>query len=292
MKRKRRTWDDVRAKCLELGIAPLNIPEQGYVSRIKGPGVWLFKCHCGKKWSPALADFLAGHSRSCCGAGFHKHTFIDVQKLCQEYGVEFLSDIDPARPLFDTQRPGVWLFKCHCGNTWAPALGSFVKGDAKSCGKCNIPKYKDLIEELSTRQVEVVQCPGLPDELAVIKQTDSSLWRLRCRCGKVFDLSTQSVREGTNTCGCRRGIHSGSKYTFADVRKTCSELGFKFLSQELDESATYDVSKPGKWAVRCHCGRKFSPLLSDLVGGKVRSCGCVRSFAQRILPLKDPNLIP
>ena len=210
-----------------------------------------------------------------------KRDWVQVREQLASLGVDVSELPESGRPQ-RVNEVGVWIHRCPCGRPWAPTLSSVLKRIAVSCGKCETPTVGELTAAAESRGLRVVAAPGDPESVALTTRAGERCWRLACPCGKEFDASTQQLRDhgGVSTCGCYRGIHPASKYTFADVRARCAAVGMEFLSDVPDGTSTYDVTYSGAWKFRCRCGRVFSPGLQDFLTCKVRSCGCVRSFAQ------------
>lgn len=69
-----------------------------------------------------------------------------------------------------------------------------------------------------------------------------------------------------------------AKHTWADVLRICEKVNIQFMHPVADSDALVFQNKG--WSFRCHCGNVFSPTLNNILNLDVRSCGCVKSFAQ------------
>lgn len=76
-----------------------------------------------------------------------------------------------------------------------------------------------------------------------------------------------------------------AKNTVGDVLGACQRLGFGLEHVSgtplVPEGLLADGVNAGRqWVVICHCGTRFYPSLHDVLYGRTRSCGCVRSHAE------------
>lgn len=71
-----------------------------------------------------------------------------------------------------------------------------------------------------------------------------------------------------------------SKYSVKDVLGVILTTNFRFHSECPDDTP---INLVKEYAVECFCGYKWQPDLYDLIIGRIRSCGCVKSKPQRDL---------
>ena len=106
-------------------------------------------------------------------------------------------------------------------------------------------------------------------------KTDS-LFLCKCECGKEKAVRRSCLTYGsTRSCGCntlsQRNDLTGKRFGFLTVLKRS------------DIPITYrDGQKRSRWICRCDCGNLHEATRTDLVKGRVRSCGCFR-LRQRII---------
>lgn len=110
------------------------------------------------------------------------------------------------------------------------------------------------------------------------------LFTCQCSCGTIItSLIYDLVRGHTKSCGCLRKITL--KKTKAALTKHNINIGDKF-----DRLTVVGLNfSPGKRIVNClcSCGSNTDILVSNLVSGKVRSCGCYR---KEIMTSENPWL--
>lgn len=106
-------------------------------------------------------------------------------------------------------------------------------------------------------------------ELTALKRvgttsSNHALWRCKCSCGKIINLSSQALRRGQKTCGCikRRwedltGRHFHKLTVVKRIENYCSPNGDTHI----------------QWQCVCNCGRKLKVCTSPLKRGKVKTCG-------------------
>lgn len=147
-----------------------------------------------------------------------------------------------------------WDCVCVCGNTTIVTTSELNGGGTKSCG-CR----KSAIIAGNTY-----------GQLTTIRPTDERkwgnvVWECECSCGKKHFADAGNLRRGNiKSCGC-------SVTDRANVR------GKKFnriVPIEL-------VRRRGKeriyWKCLCECGNETIVQTSDIVSGRIKSCGCLQS---------------
>lgn len=150
-----------------------------------------------------------------------------------------------------------WLCRCECGNEVIVRGTSLTSGNTKSCGCLHHP---DLTGKRFGR-------------LTVLRKTSSghsTMWLCRCDCGNETVVSTHSLVSGnTKSCGCQRR-ESAHNTRFKNL--TGCHFG-KLTVEKLDRI------EHGKsyWQCRCNCGNITMVNTSELVTGKTKSCGCLKS---------------
>lgn len=92
----------------------------------------------------------------------------------------------------------VWRCRCDCGREISVRSSALRNGKKTSCGKCHRdPKAKDITGKRCGMLVAI--------ERTEMKSGSSYLWRCRCDCGKIIELTTSEFNSGNRTsCGCAR----------------------------------------------------------------------------------------
>jgi|GEM_PF-4655683 len=111
---------------------------------------------------------------------------------------------------------------------------------------------------------------------------------LKCSLGHEYWVIPQSFQGGARCRVCENASRKGRKnpaiatLTFRDAQDACIESNLVFLNcpPELDEKMHGAANKDDLWKIKCHCGREFFPRIYDVISRKLRSCGCIKSFAQ------------
>lgn len=94
-------------------------------------------------------------------------------------------------------------------------------------------------------------------------------WKCQCECGKAVEVPTGSLRTGnTTSCGCLR-VERHAEATAHDL------VGRVFgrLTVLRKDRAPHD--RP-HWICRCECGGEKAVMGKHMLGGMIRSCGCIR----------------
>lgn len=178
----------------------------------------------------------------------------------------FIKEIDPNKG----RRRGE--FYCNKCNTNFESDISAVKRGKRGC---HCPKIKDLSNK-QFGKLTVLSFAGISDK------TRQSLWKVRCSCEKhtEFIVSENSLTRGnTTSCGCSRTDTYISKAKERMIGKKFGRL--TVLRINLDVRYDYDDSYT--WDCQCDCPEHniITVSTSNLIKGKVVSCGCIRSKGEQ-----------
>ena len=128
---------------------------------------------------------------------------------------------------------------------------------------------------------EVGNCYGY---LTVIQQAESkkgkAAWLCQCKCGNQIVVTGDALRRGnTKSCGCyqKEKIGQIGKANKNDI--TNRQFG-KLTALYPIGSASYGGVL---WECQCECGNKHIAEYSNLVTGKVKSCGCLVSQGEYLI---------
>lgn len=109
-------------------------------------------------------------------------------------------------------------------------------------------------------------------------------YECQCSCGKIITINGASLRSGhTRSCGCIRKLN----VPYQDL--TNQRFG-KLVAIKLSDESSEDRHK--NWICRCDCGNTIIAKSNCLSSGRVRSCGCVKSWKEKeIMEWLDDNKI-
>lgn len=117
-------------------------------------------------------------------------------------------------------------------------------------------------------------------KIVVVSYYDTTNYgkRFLCQC----DCGNEIIRQGTlintnrvHSCGCQRGTWNRGK-TREEIAK--SHIGEKYnrLTIINYKENTYKNQRGYVMVCKCDCGEITKQIYSDLVNGKVKSCGCLQ----------------
>lgn len=112
-------------------------------------------------------------------------------------------------------------------------------------------------------------------ERDMTKTGSAAYWICQCECGKVISVRGTYLRSGKKIdCGC------GYKERRINTKDTTSLLGKTFgkltvIERDLKAETGHHI--PSKWICKCECGKIISVTYSNLVLGKTKSCGCLKT---------------
>lgn len=145
---------------------------------------------------------------------------------------------------------------CDCGNYAVIQKSELRLNGTKSCG-C-----------LSTRKA-VTDISGMKsNKLTAISRTErkGNYWSCLCDCGNETVVSAKNLKSGaTKSCGCANQDWAASQAH----NLTGKEFGRFIVIGKSDKGGRY-------WDCLCSCGETKSVNSCALVGGKTKSCGCLR----------------
>lgn len=247
MTASKHTWQDVLDRCALLKLQFLNVPDdlQDNIHTTKKPGVWHFRCRCGKEFSPKLKSIMkSNHPLKSCGCqkssptrpGRAKHTWRDVLEVCEQRGWKLLHQpINFDEKVSLTHAKGLYKFKCRCGEEFSPAINWMMNPNRKSCG-CHhySAEYRERARQTTLEQKR----KGLPNP-------------------------------------------ANAKYTWQNVQDKCNELGMRLLNPPKDlDAKLYPTKLTDSWGFQCRCGRKFEPRIGSILMDNTTTCGCIKSKPQ------------
>ncbi len=101
-------------------------------------------------------------------------------------------------------------------------------------------------------------------------------WICKCDCGKNIELSSRSLKKDKRkSCGCL----IPEFYRRAGLKKVKDLKGKRFgtLTATKHLGKINAKSRTHYWECRCDCGAITKVSSSNLIGGAVRNCGCIRT---------------
>lgn len=180
-------------------------------------------------------------------------------------------------------KPVFWLCDCVvCGSKNNSIDGRHLRGKnpQQSCG-CN---RGDAVNWLNKTQGRLT----IIEDLHKTTKDRHKIWKYKCECGNIGEISSASLRVGTQSCGCliKENINISNKNNL---------LGQKFEHLLVIEETNQRTNKGNIiWKCKCDCGNECFASTSILVNGDKKSCGCITQSkgAEQIEKLLQENNIP
>lgn len=174
----------------------------------------------------------------------------------------------------DSKKRSCWNCVCDCGNKVTVTSYSLLGGTTKSCGCLRKEMmHNRMFKNLCGRCFEnllVVECAGKTP-------AGKYLWKCRCVCGTVVDVTASDLLSGKKrSCGCLRK-NQNIKITVDDLS------GKRFGKLVVIEQWGRNSSGQVMWKCRCDCGSITRSVGRKLIAGYADNCGCVRVEKDRIL---------
>lgn len=167
-----------------------------------------------------------------------------------------------------------WLCKCECGSLCVVSGVSLRSGNTKSCGCLQRERAGEskLIDEVGNRY----------GRLTVIERAENApdgkaQWLCKCDCGNLRTVSGVNLRSGhTKSCGCLQRER-------ARESNLIDEVGNKYGRLTVLERAENTPDGRVQWLCKCDCGTLHVVSASNLRGGQVKSCGCIKSSGEEAI---------
>lgn len=174
----------------------------------------------------------------------------------------------------NSTKRGRWLCECQCGNLTCVDGSALLQERTRSCG-CNGGAFSAE----KTKKNLVGQVFG---RLTVIddffdKEKGHVLWVCQCQCGKMAYKRTVDLLSGTRSCGC---LHADVLRETFQTDLVGQRFGILTVLSREEGKKRKDGSMRSVWKCHCDCGREISALQDSLIGGRVVSCGCLRSLGE------------
>lgn len=178
----------------------------------------------------------------------------------------------------------VWLCKCKCGNLKEVTSGDLNAGRVTSCGCYNREKASKSFEDITGQRF---------GKLTVLEKTEkrasnrSIIWKCKCDCGNICEVSRDSLRKGTKSCGClqkEKASESGKAFGYDLTNQRFGRL----VPLKLLENKSERI-----WLCQCDCGKQCEVSARNLLRGHTSSCGCLKkSLGEYLIEkiLKENNI--
>lgn len=164
-----------------------------------------------------------------------------------------------------------WACVCECGTAKIVLGQSLRRGATKSCdANKHMGRHHAFIDLTGQKFGKwTVLC----------ESTTQKGWKCRCECGTESVVLGQSLREGrSKSCGCT--VESLQAAGAWRTKKGHDLTGFNIGFLTYIRQANID----GRYALwQCACGNVKIAKRSNVLSGQVKSCGCARKAAQRLL---------
>lgn len=212
--------------------------------RQKGRVIWRCLCDCGNEAFVSSSKLISGETKSC---GCYRRSYRPKKELAGKR-FDMLTVIEETGKRTESGLV-VWRCRCDCGNEWVYANSlELTTGLTHSCGCEKELKGKKFGKLTAIEQIEKQRYRNLV------------VWRCLCDCGKEKLVPATYLTCGlVKSCGC--------------LKKEITDLtGQRFGKLTVIE---YDEEKK-KWKCRCDCGGEKFAVISNLVNGHIKSCGCLR----------------
>jgi len=171
--------------------------------RINTETIWECKCDCGNIVEIKSSNLIHGKTKSCgcLQKEFAKQLGKTKAKdlIGQRFGRLIVTRIT------DKRKDGriIWECKCDCGNVIEANAAYLVSGDKRSCG-CLAKEVRLKSAKNNKKDITGQRFGRLVAICATEKRQGSSIiWKCRCDCGKVVEVSMKHLQDGgTRSCGC------------------------------------------------------------------------------------------
>lgn len=168
-----------------------------------------------------------------------------------------------------------WNCRCSCGKMCVKRGTALTSGTAKSCGhlRSTSNRGKNLID-LTGKQFGRWTVLSRAEDYVDPRGKKWPMWLCQCECGTVKPVSGASLRAGESlSCGCYK-----IDVLSVDRDLVGQEFGRLTVLRKAESVQMYGRNNK-MWECVCSCGNIVTVREPDLLGGQVKSCGCLGSSA-------------
>ena len=204
----------------------------------------LFSCSCGNKEVYKIWKYFTNGITKTCG----ECNALDLDHWAStKYGS--LRMKSPVRTYTGSNKKTFWM--CDCGNECESRVIDVTRGFTKSCGSCNLVDISgQKFGKLSVK------------EPTVVSRGSHTTVMMVCDCGNEVGISAFNILSGNSkSCGGCKDFLVSDFY------------GKKFGSLLITSDGEIRISGREKISCICDCGNEKDIVVSDVVHGRVKSCG-------------------
>lgn len=192
------------------------------------------------------------------------YTPIEINKRCKDITGLKSGRLITLFPVYKTYDCKIrWLCYCSCGNFTMPKTAEITANKIQSCGCLN--------SEATAKRSAYDLAGKIFGNLTVLRRTDqiissrSIVWECRCNfCGNItYASSSELVRGDKFSCGCRNPKKILENKL---VGNRFGKIVVKGVAQSIENKIYYRCI--------CDCGKEFESAGSNIIRGRVQSCGC------------------
>ena len=221
------------------------------------------QCECGKKIKTTRSIFKSGKLKSCgCDRkrSYPKGFFVKYFPTTKEMvGKKY-------RHLIVTEAVDNLSVKCKCeccGKERIYRRYYLLNSNIKACGCLHeIPLGIFTKKYIGKRH----------GKLEIVDVIDKKNVICKCDCGNVVNITLSSFRQTATSCGCE----TKAKRLTKQKNSIAPYIGKKFARLTiLRASENNKLGKHKKVICKCDCGNITEKILSNVISGKTKSCGCL-----------------
>lgn len=226
---------------------------------------WLCKCDCGKE--KIIQEYALKRGIKSCGC--EKKKITKEIEIGDRFGK--LTIIEKLERKKNEKLK--WKCKCDCGNVTSVKDYDLKTGVTKSCGCI---RYKK-------RQINDIKIGMKFGKLTVIERKENdkrgkTRWLCECECGNKKEVSARYLRIGfVTSCGCDK------------VKKREVTIGKSYGCLKVLQKEKNDKRSKSMWLCQCVCGKTKVISGKELLGGCVKSCGCMTVSLRKETKLKKES---
>lgn len=167
------------------------------VESVKKEPLWMCRCDCGNEKVVSTKALTHNAEPNCgCSRKSAKHRAPHIDLTGQKFSQWTVMEKDP-------KNGSKWICRCECGNIKSVYGNALRDGVSKHCG-CK--RIKDLSGQKFGRLTAL--------EVAGKNQHNQTMWKCRCDCGNVLDVTGYYLTTGTvRSCGCLKSDLIAQRHT-------------------------------------------------------------------------------
>lgn len=175
----------------------------------------------------------------------------------------------------------IFLIKCKLSDHILETYYDKLRVMKHGCNKCFLALKKQQVFNIAQKIAN--DKGGMCHSIFIRGGRQDYMANVECKLSHRWAVRLNALK---NDVWCRQCFYINSRnYTWLNLIDKCYTIDIMFENcpENTEESLYNGINKNKQWWFKCFCGQIFYPILYNILGDKISSCGCTNSFEQREL---------